>query len=234
MAASRESAVVIERRPLDTSPAAPLNSYNHHALAPWVEETGYLTPLFLHRREKEIAPCNMGQWLSPACQRHMQPCCIRQLLSTDCPRRKSLHYSRLLRKRSTTCQRQKRTRDSKSLAGSINANLDGFGKNSSQGYFVRMSHCSPKDADAGTLRPVFTIKDALVLDVYAEVKNPDFVVSLIEINLWGAHAGSESLLFHWLDDANIINSTGSEPEAAVVIRLVEEGETPVLSRDEAY
>ncbi|EQB51035.1 hypothetical protein CGLO_09473 [Colletotrichum gloeosporioides Cg-14] len=39
--------------------------------------------------------------------------------------------------------------------------MNGFGKNFPQGYFVRMSHCSPKDVDAGTLRPVFTIKDAL-------------------------------------------------------------------------
>ncbi|KAI8302707.1 hypothetical protein K4K61_007745 [Colletotrichum sp. SAR11_59] len=40
--------------------------------------------------------------------------------------------------------------------------MGGFGKNPPQGYFVRMSHWSPKDADAGTLRPVPTIKDAFV------------------------------------------------------------------------
>ncbi|KAL3290762.1 division cycle 123 protein [Colletotrichum asianum] len=74
--------------------------------------------------------------------------------------------------------------------------------------------------------------DSCVLDV--EVKNFGFVVSLIEINPWGAHAGSGSLLFHWLDDADILNHRGWDPEPAVVIRLVEEGESPVLSRDEAY
>ncbi|KAI8235525.1 putative beta-glucosidase O [Colletotrichum sp. SAR 10_96] len=78
--------------------------------------------------------------------------------------------------------------------------------------------------------------DSCVLDVYAEVKSPGFVVNLVEINPWGAHAGSGNLLFHWLDDADILNRAGSEPEPApaVVIRLVEEGESPVLSRDEAY
>ncbi|KAI8277473.1 hypothetical protein K4K56_000594 [Colletotrichum sp. SAR 10_98] len=200
-----------------------------------------------------------------------------------------------------------------SLAVRIKETMDGFGKTSPHGYFVRRSHCSPKDADAGTLRPVLTIKDALVklvssnqlfffpyhadldrlsewrcyikknrvaaisqssfyqcnhpgitndalrsfamqvrrlwadmapqlrfdscvLDVYAEVKSPGFVVNLVEINPWGAHAGSGNLLFHWLDDADILNRAGSEPEPApaVVIRLVEEGESPVLSRNEAY
>ncbi|KAK2751187.1 hypothetical protein CKAH01_06373 [Colletotrichum kahawae] len=76
--------------------------------------------------------------------------------------------------------------------------------------------------------------DSCVLDVYAEVKKPGFFVNLIEINPWGAHAGFGSLLFHWLDDADILNPTGSEPAPAVVIRLGEEGESPVPSRDEAY
>ncbi|EQB51034.1 hypothetical protein CGLO_09472 [Colletotrichum gloeosporioides Cg-14] len=76
--------------------------------------------------------------------------------------------------------------------------------------------------------------DFCVLDVYAEVKNPDFAVNLIGINPWGAQASSGSLLFHWLDDADILNRTGSQPEPAVVIRLLDEGESPVLARDEAY
>ncbi|CAI0645924.1 unnamed protein product [Colletotrichum noveboracense] len=269
MAVSRESAVIIERRPLDTSPAARLNSYNHHTLAPWLKETGYLTPLFLHKRQKEIAPCNMGQWLSQGIQRHMlhAPVAIHRL----------------------SVQEEVAAMLDVALEVQINATMGGFGKNSPLGYFVRMSHCSPKDADAGTLRTVFTIKEALVklassnqlfffpyhadLDRLSEwrcyinknrvvtitqsrfyqcnhqgitdnalrslamqVKSRGFVVNLVEINPWGAHAGSGSLLFHWLDDADILNRAGSgpEPAPAVVIRLVEEGESPVLSRDEAY
>ncbi|KAF5521129.1 hypothetical protein CGCA056_v006134 [Colletotrichum aenigma] len=246
----------------------------------------------------------MGQWLSPAIQRHMlhPPFAVHRLSKTE--------VVALLEVASEVQYDMSKARKGEklqSLAGSINADIDGFGKNSAQGYFVRMSHCSPKDADAGTLRPVFTIKDALVklvssertvqvlLNLYYEyqhadeipdpqlfffpyhadvdrlsewrcfidktrvvaiiqskfyqcnhpaitddalrslaMQSPDSVVGLIEINPWGAHAGSGSLLSHWLDDADILNRTGSESEPAVVIRLMEEGKSPVVSRDEAY
>ncbi|KAI8209243.1 hypothetical protein K4K52_000679 [Colletotrichum sp. SAR 10_76] len=159
MAVSRESAVIIERRPLDTSPAARLNSYNHHALAPWLEETGYLTPLFFHKTEKEIAPCNMGQWLSPAIQRHMlhPPVAVHRLSKTEVVAllevASEVQYDMSSPEQSARLQ---------SLAVRIKETMDVFGKTSPQGYFVRRSHCSPKDADGGTLRPVFTIKDAIV------------------------------------------------------------------------
>lgn len=159
MPSSRESAVIIERRPIDTSPAARLNSYNHHALAPWLEETGYLKPLFLNKREKEIVACNMGQRLSPAIQRHMlhPPVAVHRLSKTEVVT--LLEVASEVQHDVTKAESTDRLQ---SLACRIDANLDGFGKNSSQGYFVRMSHCSPKDADGGTLRPVFTIKDAIV------------------------------------------------------------------------
>ncbi|KAF4908137.1 hypothetical protein CGCF415_v006770 [Colletotrichum fructicola] len=165
MAVSRESAVIIERRPLDTSPAARLNSYNHHALAPWLEETGYLTPLFLHKRKKEIAPCNMGPWLSPAIRLHMlhPPVAVHRLSQTEVVA--LLEVASEVQHDVTKAESIDRLQ---SLACRINETMGGFGKNPPPPppppprYFVRMGHCSPKDADAGTLRPVFTIKDALV------------------------------------------------------------------------
>ncbi|KAE9582603.1 hypothetical protein CGMCC3_g1639 [Colletotrichum fructicola] len=157
MAVSRESAVIIERRPLDTSPAARLNSYNHHALAPWLEETGYLTPLFLHKRKKEIAPCNMGPWLSPAIRLHMlhPPVAVHRLSQTEVVA--LLEVASEVQHDVTKAESIDRLQ---SLACRINETM-GL-RQEPQGYFVRMGHCSPKDADAGTLRPVFTIKDALV------------------------------------------------------------------------
>ncbi|KAF9871085.1 hypothetical protein CkaCkLH20_11502 [Colletotrichum karsti] len=214
-----------------------------------------------------------------------------------------------------------------SMAAAATPGLQG----SAEGYFVRLSHCSPKDADGGNLRAVFSIREALVklvsskrtvqallglyykyensddvadnqlyffpyhtnldrlsewrcyvnkhrvvaisqsrfyqcnhagitdeglqslaeqvralwsrmaadldfdscvLDIYAKVLEPQFSVKLIEINPWGAYSGSGSLLFHWLDDAGFLEPT--TPTGETVIRIVEEGESPILSRDEAY
>ncbi|KZL64067.1 division cycle 123 protein [Colletotrichum incanum] len=74
--------------------------------------------------------------------------------------------------------------------------------------------------------------ESYVLDVYAEVRKPNFEVKLIEINPWGSHFGSGSLLFHWLDDTEILEP--HKPNGATVVRLVEGGESPVLTRNEAY
>jgi hypothetical protein len=76
--------------------------------------------------------------------------------------------------------------------------------------------------------------ESCVLDVYAEVTKPGFHVKLIEINPYGAHLGSVSLLFHWLDDANILRS--DEATATTVVRLVEwqEHPHPPLGRSEAF
>ncbi|KAK1635874.1 hypothetical protein BDP81DRAFT_491138 [Colletotrichum phormii] len=71
-----------------------------------------------------------------------------------------------------------------------------------------------------------------ILDVYAEVLDPDFEVKLIEIYPWGAHSGSGSLLFHWLDDADILDT--EQHDGTTVIRLVEPGEAKDLSRDDAF
>ncbi|KAF3801247.1 hypothetical protein GCG54_00005402 [Colletotrichum gloeosporioides] len=67
-------------------------------------------PLYLHKREKEIAPCNMGQWLSPAIQRHMLHPSVK---------RKSSHSSKLLQKRNITSRKQKRERDSSLLPAEL-------------------------------------------------------------------------------------------------------------------
>ncbi|KAF4774983.1 hypothetical protein HER10_EVM0005426 [Colletotrichum scovillei] len=71
-----------------------------------------------------------------------------------------------------------------------------------------------------------------ILDVYAEVLNPEFDLKLIEINPWGAHSGSGSLLFHWLDDADILDPR--QPDGTTTIRLVEAREAKALTRDEAF
>mgnify|MGYP001326482380 CR=1 FL=1 len=57
--------ILIGRRPLRTSPEDRVNAYNHHSHAPWLAETGILTPLYFHRRAQEIRPFNMARWISP-------------------------------------------------------------------------------------------------------------------------------------------------------------------------
>ncbi|KAF2769143.1 hypothetical protein EJ03DRAFT_327733 [Teratosphaeria nubilosa] len=81
--------------------------------------------------------------------------------------------------------------------------------------------------------------DSCVLDIYAEVSRPSFTpadVRLIEINPWGPYLGSGSLLFHWLDDSQILLS--SQSTVKTVVRLVEPflgaGSPPTLSRRQAY
>ncbi|KAK5128767.1 hypothetical protein LTR85_000100 [Meristemomyces frigidus] len=66
--------------------------------------------------------------------------------------------------------------------------------------------------------------DSCVLDIYTQLHEPDFQAKLIEINPWGAHLGSGSLLFHWLDDEDILKSR--KPSGKTVVRLVE----PKISR----
>lgn len=320
--------VIIQRRPLDTSPSARLNSYNHHALAPWLSETGYLTPQYLFRREKEITPFNMGRWLSPQIQEFMldPPVAIHNLSKNE--------VRKLLEIASETNYDTRLAEKNESialLAKEMDTRVQGLDTNPPRGYFIRMSHCSPKDADGGNLEAVFDMHQALVklvvskrtvqalltlfysysateevadnqlyffpyytgldrlsewrcyinndsvvaisqsrfyqpnhpgisdealqslaaqvhqlwsdispgldfkscvLDVYAEVTKPGFSVKLIEVNPWGAHLGSGSLLFHWLDDADILEPQGLA--TTTVVRLVKEGESRVLTRDEAY
>jgi hypothetical protein len=323
---------VIQRLPLNTSSAARLNSYNHHALAPWLAETGYLTPSYLHRRERALEDCNMGRWLSPAIQARMLKPPVAVLYLSDTQVIGLLKVAAAVScDQGKACANEELRRlahEMEKAASSLRTSPPGH-------FFVRMSHCSPKDADGGNLLPVSDIFGALakivsskrtvqallhlyhrrastnsdkkhfgdnqlyffpyytdidqlsewrcyihqgnvvaisqsrfyqpnyadiadpsinrlsqsvrdlwssisahlhfdscVLDVYAEVREPEFSVSLIEINPWGPFLGSGSLLFHWLDDASLL-----EPKAfngKTVVRLVDAGEAPVLVRDHAY
>lgn len=328
MTSQDQTPVVIQRRPLNTSPSARLNSYNHHALAPWLEQTGYLTPSYLHKREQEIAPFNMGRWLTPRIQECMlnPPAATHHLLKDEVRRlpevAAELNYNMVEAEKSEALSE---------LAAEMEQKTKGLQNATSAGYFVRTSHCSPKDADGVNLQPVNNMREALVklvsskrtiqallslfyqliqdanfwdnqlyffpyytkldrlsewrcyvkeghivaisqsrfyqpshagitdsmlrrlasqsrrlwscialdlnfksciLDVYAKVLNPEFEVNLIEINPWGAHSGSGSLLFHWLDDAGILNP--EQHDGTTAIRLVEAGEAKALTRDEAF
>ncbi|KAI9055429.1 hypothetical protein LZ554_000383 [Drepanopeziza brunnea f. sp. 'monogermtubi'] len=58
---AEEPKIIIGRRPLRTSPDDRVNAYNHHSLAPWLGETGILTPLYFYRRAQEIQPFNVAR-----------------------------------------------------------------------------------------------------------------------------------------------------------------------------
>ncbi|KAK1541076.1 hypothetical protein CPAR01_07065 [Colletotrichum paranaense] len=328
MTSQEQTPMVIQRRPLNTSPSARLNSYNHHALAPWLAETGYLTPSYLARREQEIAPFNMGRWLTPQIQECMlnQPATIQHFTKDEV--RQLLEVAAELNFDTAKAEKSDGLSE---LAAEMEQKTKGHPDATSAGYFIRTSHCSPKDADGGNLQPVNNIREALVklvsskrtvqallslfyqlsqdanspdnqlyffpyytdldrlsewrcyvkegrivaisqsrfyqpnhggitdemlgrlatqarhlwsriapdlnfksciLDVYAEVLDSEFEVKLIEINPWGAHSGSGSLLFHWLDDADILDPR--QPDGTTAIRLVECGEAKALTRDEAF
>ena len=61
--------------------------------------------------------------------------------------------------------------------------------------------------------------DNTILDLYADVREEGFDVKLIEKNPWGAHLGTGSLLFHWIDDRNILEP--EVPTGRTVLRLVQ-------------
>ncbi|KAL2879851.1 hypothetical protein SGCOL_004896 [Colletotrichum sp. CLE4] len=270
----------------------------------------------------------MGRWLTPRTQECMlNPPAAIHYLSKDEVRKlleiaAELKYSMLEAEKSD---------DLSKLSAEMEKRTEGLQTGTPAGYFIRTSHCSPKDADGGNLQPVNSMRETLtklvsskrivqallglyyqfnqdaespdnqlyvfpyfthldrlsewrcyvkeshivaisqsrfyqpnyagitdkmlsklvfqahrlwsrivpdldfkscILDVYAEVLDPDFEVKLIEINPWGAHSGSGSLLFHWLDDASILDP--EQHDRTTVVRLVEPGVAKVLSRDEAF
>ncbi|KAL2070987.1 hypothetical protein VTL71DRAFT_14013 [Oculimacula yallundae] len=302
--------ILIGRRPLRTSPQDRVNAYNHHALAPWLAETGILTPLYFHRRAQEIRPFNMARWITPpAVGKHMlrRPTVVLDFTPEQ--------LQRLLRAAAVSKYgiAEKVHLVSTDLEKMANE-LGDLGKVSSEGFFVRVSNCSLKDADDGNQKPLYTIYSALlkiisskravhslldlqsesdtvdhkifffpyfagldklsewrcfifrgeivaisqtrfyqnhhsgvkdeslrelvrqarrlwqeiapafdfkstILDLYADVRDDGFEVKLIEMNPWGAHLGTGSLLFHWIDDKEIL-----EPQVSTgrtVLRLVQ-------------
>ncbi|KAF7190584.1 hypothetical protein HII31_07743 [Pseudocercospora fuligena] len=313
----------IQRCPLKTSPNDRLNAYNRHALAPWIAETGYLTPAYLYRREKERLPFNMGRWMSQKVAASMlHP----PLLGFH------LNHEIVTRLLEIAMKCQYSTQLAKAYRADIDHLEDRFPSliGSETGYFVRLSESSPKDVDDGNLQPVHSVAGALqklvcskravqallsiyqsddrttdnelyffpyhagldrlsewrcyihnsevvaisqsrfyqpyhedvsdhalqnmvvqarrlwqeistelpftacALDIYAEVHKQDFAVSLIEINPYYPHVGSGSLLFHWLDDADIL--LAHELRNKTIVRLVsaEGSKTKPLGRKEAY
>lgn len=308
-----------------TAPTARLNAYNRHALAPWIEETGYITPLYLHRREQERLPFNMGRWLNKAVSECMLYAPTLVLRLDDTVVKQLLEIA--ARCQYSVEKAKKHTEELSRIAKNFPA-LPA----SQSGYFIRLSESSPKDVDDGDLLAVHTISEALqklvcskrsvqallalhadgeatidnqlyffpyhssldhlnewrcyihndqvvaisqsrfyqpqhegvtddslrrmtlqvrqlwegirselnftscVLDVYAEVHRPEFETKLIEINPYHAHVGSGSLLFHWIDDSEILLDSTNKNNSTVV-RLVlpngKDGEPP-LGRKEAY
>lgn len=79
--------------------------------------------------------------------------------------------------------------------------------------------------------------DSTILDLYADVRESDFEVKLIEMNPWGAHLGTGSLLFHWIDDKDILEPeevTGKTVLRLVKPRGVSEGSPKYLSKTQVY
>jgi hypothetical protein len=301
--------ILIGKRPLRTSPHDRINAYNHHALAPWLAETGFLTPLYFHRRAKEIRPFNMARWITPpAIKEHLlrPPTVVLEFSPSQ------LQLMLTAAAVSDYGSKEKLHLVSKDLTRIAN-DLGDLGEVPESGFFVRVSNCSLKDADDGNQKPLFSIYDALVkiisskravhsfldlqnepdtvdhkifflpyfdgldklsewrcfifkgnvvamsqtrfyrnhhkdvkdgalrelvrqarqlwveiapafefestiLDLYADVRELGFQVKLIELNPWGPHLGTGSLLFHWIDDKDIL-----EPEiysGKTILRLV--------------
>ncbi|EME40199.1 hypothetical protein DOTSEDRAFT_38184 [Dothistroma septosporum NZE10] len=237
-------------------------------MAPWLAEAGYLTPLYLHRREQERIPCNMARWLSPEKSKHM----LRPPAYVLSP-----SIAQIIR----MLQIAAKCAYSTSTASQYPLELQRIAASfpplprSHDGYLVRLSESSPKDVTmtdafltfvcskravqalpalhasdddalltgsangAATsiqtkswpwilpstpscvkdtrlrdmVQQIKTLWDQIaptlafttcILDVYAEVHKFDFQAQLIEINPHGAHCGSGSLLYHWMDDAEIL------------------------------
>lgn len=149
--------IAIQRLPLNISPSARINSYNHHALAPWLEQTGYLTPLYFFYRERALGQYDMARWLVPAIRNSFmltKPSAIIELPTSV--------VEKLLSIASKIGQdRVPIERFSYSLHY-IAATLPQPEMVPEGGFFVRLSKCSPKDVDGGNQKPVFTIYEALM------------------------------------------------------------------------
>ncbi|KXH45617.1 hypothetical protein CSIM01_09686 [Colletotrichum simmondsii] len=123
----------------------------------WI--TGYLTPSYLDLREKEIAPFNMACWLTsqiqectlnlPAAIHHFAKDEVRQLLEVAA----ELNYDTAKAEKSDALSE---------LAAEMEQKTKVLETGPSAGYFIRTSHCSPKDADGGNLQPVGNMREALV------------------------------------------------------------------------
>ena len=150
--------IIIERLPLRTSPEDRLNSYNHHALAPWLAETGYITPLYLHQREALRTPFNMARWLTPAVEKHMlaKPGRILQLTPEQI---KTLLTAAAISDygENEYDTVNKLLRDLANEFGSRplpEPQCNCFPPETAETFFVRMSTCSPKDADGGNQKAI--------------------------------------------------------------------------------
>ncbi|CZT07186.1 uncharacterized protein RAG0_12717 [Rhynchosporium agropyri] len=302
--------ILIGRRPLRTRPEDRVNAYKHQALAPWLADTGMLTPLYFHRRAQKIRLFNMARWIAtPAVTKHMlrRPKVVLEFTNE--------HLQTLLRVAAISDYGiPEKIHIISAELEKVAKELGELGDVPLEGFFVRVSNFSLKDADDGNQKPLFAIYSALlkilstkravyslldlqyetdlvdhkiffflyytaldklgewrcfifrgdlvamsqtrfyqnhhaivkhdairelvrqarelweeikpsfefestILDVYADVREEVFHAKLIEMNPWGAHSGTGSLLFHWIDDEDIL-----EPEARTgktVLRLVE-------------
>lgn len=291
--------IVIGWRPMRTRPDDRVNAYNHHALVPWLADTGFLTPLYFYNRAQEIRPFDMARWISPTAVRNNmlgQPAVVLDFTSENL---KILLATAAI----SNYGSEEKMHLVKDQLEKMAAELGSLGDIPPEGFFVRASNCSLKDADDGNQKPLFSIYDGLVkiisskravhsfldlrtttdlvdhkifffpyftgldklsewrcfifkgkvvaisqtrfyqnhhpgvkdsnlrelvkqarelwaeiaptfdfestiLDLDADVREDEFRVRLIEMNPWGAHLGTGSLLFHWIDDKNIL-----EPES---------------------
>lgn len=148
--------VEIQRVPLSTSPSSRINSYNRHAFAPWIKETGYLTPRYLSNLKRERLPFNMGRWMTQSIASYM----LRPPLAII-----DLHQElveKLLRI-AACCQYSalaaRRHADELAELADLATGFRPLPACTS-GYFIRLSESSPKDVDNGDLRPVHSMAEA--------------------------------------------------------------------------
>ncbi|KAK3678733.1 hypothetical protein LTR78_001186 [Recurvomyces mirabilis] len=156
-----ETSIVIQRKTLNTSPDARLNSYDHHSRAPWLEGTGYLTPLYLYHREQALLPFHVAHWMTSGVEPRMlaQPSWIIDV-SRD-------QIEGLL----TLAAKIDYNRDKH---GEIWAELSDIVQSfpylpwSTTGHFVRMSSCSFKDLDHRFLKATYGIRGAMLKLVHSK------------------------------------------------------------------
>lgn len=151
------ASIEIQRLPLDTSTTARLNAYNRHSLAPWLAEIGYLTPMYLHKREQERTPFNMARWMSPTVSKHMlrQPLAVFNL-SREC--------IKTLLKIAAACDYEFSKAQNPEHMRHLDDLLDDLPPlpPCKSGHFIQLSESSPKDVDDDNLQAVQNATEALL------------------------------------------------------------------------
>jgi hypothetical protein len=166
------ASIRVERHPLRLSREVRLNSYNHHALSPWLAETGFLTPLYFHHRENALQAFNMARWMTPEVSKWMlhSPALVLEFNEE--------HLRKMITLAAETDYGKDLSEWSREALENLTLEFPQLENVPESGYFVRMSGCSLKDADNGNQKPIFSLYDTF-LKIISSKRSVTFLLAFL-------------------------------------------------------